>query len=57
MIDDDEIARILMRHPENPAEQLVAAALDVGGEDNITVAVIGPMLHLAGTTHYADNCW
>jgi serine/threonine protein phosphatase PrpC len=44
MIDNDEIAGILTRHPENPAERLVAAALDAGGEDNITVVVIGPML-------------
>ena len=51
MIDDDEIAGVLMRRQENPAKQLVAAALDAGGEDNITVVVIGPMLHLAGATH------
>jgi serine/threonine protein phosphatase PrpC len=43
MIEEDEISEILVRHPDNPAEQLVAAALDAGGEDNITVVVIGPM--------------
>lgn len=51
MIDNDEIAGILTRHPESPAEQLVAAALDAGGEDNVTVVVIGPMLHLASAAH------
>jgi hypothetical protein len=45
-----EIAGILIRHPENPAEKLVAAALDAGGEDN-TVVVIGPTLHLTSTAH------
>jgi serine/threonine protein phosphatase PrpC len=47
MVDDDEIAGLLMRHPENPAERLVAAALDAGGEDNVTTVVIGPMGQLA----------
>jgi serine/threonine protein phosphatase PrpC len=42
MIDDEEIGGILTRHPENPAGRLVAAALDSGGEDNVTVVVIGP---------------
>jgi len=41
MIEEDEIAGILIRHPENPAKQLIAAALDAGGEDNITVIIIG----------------
>ncbi len=43
MIEEDEIAAILIRHPENPTEPLVAAALDAGGEDNVTVVVIGPI--------------
>ena len=51
MIEEDEIAGILIRHPENPAEHLVAAALDAGGEDNITVVVIGPILRLASSAH------
>jgi PPM family protein phosphatase len=51
MIEEDEIAAILIRHPENPAEQLVAAALDAGGEDNITVVVVGPIRQLASTSH------
>lgn len=41
MIEEDEIAGILIRHAENPAKQLIAAALDAGGEDNITVIIIG----------------
>lgn len=41
MIDDDEIAGILMRHPDNPSERLVTAALDAGGNDNITVVTVG----------------
>jgi protein phosphatase len=44
MIDEDEIAGILARHREDPADQLVAAALDAGGQDNITVVVVGPSL-------------
>jgi PPM family protein phosphatase len=51
MIEEDEMAGILIRHPENPAEQLVAAALDAGGEDNITVVVIGPIRQLGSTAH------
>jgi serine/threonine protein phosphatase PrpC len=41
MIDEDRIAGVLMRHPDNPAEKLVEAALDAGGEDNVTVVIIG----------------
>jgi len=41
MIEEDEIRSILSRNQEDPAEQLVAAALDAGGEDNVTVIVIG----------------
>ncbi len=41
MLSDDEIAGILIRHPDNPCEKLVSAALDAGGNDNITVVVIG----------------
>ena len=41
MLDEAEIAGILDRNPDNPAEKLVAAALDAGGEDNVTAIVIG----------------
>ena len=41
MLDEGEIAGILVRNPDNPAEKLVAAALDAGGEDNVTAVVIG----------------
>lgn len=43
MIEEDEIAGILVRHSEDPAQQLIAAALDAGGEDNITAVVVGPI--------------
>jgi serine/threonine protein phosphatase PrpC len=41
MLSEEEIAGILVRHPEDPAERLVAAALDAGGEDNVTAVVVG----------------
>lgn len=41
MVDQDEIAGILLRQPDSPAERLVAAALDAGGKDNVTVIVVG----------------
>ena len=41
MLSDEEIAGIWHRNPADPAERLVAAALDAGGQDNVTVVVIG----------------
>lgn len=41
MLADDEILHILARRPANPAQALVAAAIDAGGYDNITVIVAG----------------
>jgi serine/threonine protein phosphatase PrpC len=46
MLNEEEIAGILGRHPEDPAERLVAAALDAGGEDNVTAIVVGNRLDL-----------
>jgi serine/threonine protein phosphatase PrpC len=43
MLDDVEIAGVLARNMANPAERLVAAALDAGGRDNVTVVVVGPI--------------
>ena len=40
MLSDQEIASLLLRAPPHPAEALVSAALDAGGEDNVTVIVI-----------------
>lgn len=42
MVREDEIGRVLSTHPDDPAARLVAAALDAGGKDNVTVIVIGP---------------
>lgn len=42
MVQEDEIGRVLSSHPDDPAERLVAAAIDAGGKDNVTVIVIGP---------------
>jgi serine/threonine protein phosphatase PrpC len=41
MLKDEEIVRLLVRNRDNPAERLVAAALDAGGTDNVTAVVIG----------------
>jgi protein phosphatase len=40
MLFDPEIAELLAEPSGNPAEALVAAAIDAGGFDNVTVAVI-----------------
>ena len=40
MVDDDEIAKIL-RTTKNPADDLIEAALNHGGKDNISVIVVG----------------
>ena len=40
MVDDETIARILQNSP-NPAEDLINAALDNGGKDNVSVIVVG----------------
>lgn len=40
MVDDEEIARII-RTSRNPADDLIRAALDNGGKDNVTVIVLG----------------
>jgi serine/threonine protein phosphatase PrpC len=42
MIRDDEMSAALAEHPTDPAAHLVAAALEAGGKDNVTVIVIGP---------------
>lgn len=44
MIEDEEIAAILARNKDRPAEMLLAAALDAGGADNVTAVVIGGAL-------------
>ena len=40
MIDDETIARILQTSP-NPADDLINAALENGGKDNVSVIVVG----------------
>lgn len=40
LIQDDEIANLLQRHASNPAEALVEAALEAGGDDNVTAVVV-----------------
>ena len=40
MVDDENIAEILLT-AENPAENLIQAALDNGGIDNVSVIVVG----------------
>jgi serine/threonine protein phosphatase PrpC len=42
-LDDDQIADILRAESESQraADRLVAAALDAGGRDNVTVIVVG----------------
>lgn len=40
MVDDDAIADII-RNAQNPAVELINAALDNGGKDNITAIVLG----------------
>lgn len=42
ILSDAEIAGVWQRNEGNPAERLVAAAMDAGGRDNITVVVVGP---------------
>lgn len=41
MLTDDELRGIVSRNPTHPAKALIDAALDAGGEDNITAIVIG----------------
>lgn len=41
MLSDEEILSVWSRNESNPAERLVAAALDAGGRDNVTVVVVG----------------
>ncbi len=41
MIDDSQIEKILMNAQKDPAEDLINAALEEGGHDNITAIVIG----------------
>lgn len=41
MLTEREIVSILHRNPGDPASTLVAAAIDAGGRDNVTVIVIG----------------
>jgi protein phosphatase len=40
-VQDEEIAALLSRHPDDPATALIEAALDAGGRDNITAIVVG----------------
>ncbi|WP_439924386.1 PP2C family protein-serine/threonine phosphatase [Nitrobacter sp. JJSN] len=41
MVQEDEMSRLLSQSSGEPAESLVAAALEAGGKDNVTVIVIG----------------
>ena len=41
MLEDWQIEKILLNAQENPAEDLINAALDEGGHDNITAIVVG----------------
>jgi PPM family protein phosphatase len=41
MLSEEEIVRLVVGDPDNPAERLLAAALDAGGTDNVTAVVIG----------------
>lgn len=41
MVDDEEIADILLSRPDEPAISLINSALQGGGRDNITAIVIG----------------
>lgn len=40
MVDDEEIEAIMERRRDDPANALIKAALDSGGADNVTVAVV-----------------
>jgi serine/threonine protein phosphatase PrpC len=40
MIEDEEIEALLRRGPANPAQDLLDAALDAGGVDNVTIVVV-----------------
>jgi serine/threonine protein phosphatase PrpC len=42
MVQDDAMSLILSQKPGDPADLLMAAALEAGGKDNVTVIVIGP---------------
>lgn len=42
LLPDDEIAAIIVRNRQDPANALIRAARDAGGYDNITVAVVRP---------------
>jgi serine/threonine protein phosphatase PrpC len=44
LLSDAEIASLTLRNPGRPAEALVAAALDAGGDDNVTVVCIGKQI-------------
>jgi protein phosphatase len=43
MIEEDEIAAIVAVARDEPAKDLVRAALSAGGRDNVTVILIGPV--------------
>jgi protein phosphatase len=40
-VTDEEIVRILRQAQDNPAQELINAALAGGGSDNVTVIVVG----------------
>lgn len=40
MVDDEEIEALMERAHDDPANALLEAALDAGGVDNVTVAVV-----------------
>lgn len=40
MVDDEEIEALMERKRDDPANALIEAALDAGGVDNVTVAVV-----------------
>lgn len=47
MVSESEIAKILRENRDDPADALVAAALDGGGRDNISAIVVGPAFDFA----------
>jgi protein phosphatase len=42
MVQETAMNLVLAENPTDPAGQLVSAALEAGGKDNVTVVVIGP---------------
>jgi protein phosphatase len=57
-LDDGDIARILRDEPDaqTAAERLVAAALEAGGRDNITVVVVDALEVTGAVLTWDDDC-